>query len=258
MNLKVVEYKDQRVLTTTQLADAYGATRQQISRNFTRNVDRYKEGKHFYQLSGEAKRDFLNRVQIDDGLKNSVVMYLWTEKGAWLHAKSLNTDQAWDAYETLVDDYYAIKTESLSLANLSPELQMFKQLWDGLAKKEIEDAKRDEEIKEIKTTVTVIKDTFLHKDDNWRKSINRMLNQAVNSSNYGHQEIRRKSYQLLEERARCKLSVRLQNLKDRLEESGATATRVKEATKLEVIESDARLKEIYTTIVKELSIGSLV
>ena len=31
-----------------------------------------------------------------------------TEKGAWLHAKSLNTDQAWEAYESLVDDYYRL------------------------------------------------------------------------------------------------------------------------------------------------------
>lgn len=154
--------------------------------------------------------------------------------------------------------YSLEKNESLSVERLSPELQMFKQLWDGMARKELEDAKRDEQIKGLETTVTVIKDTFLHKDDNWRKSINRMLNQAVSNSNYGYQEIRRKSYQQLEERARCKLSVRLLNLKDRLEESGATATRIKEATKLEVIESDARLKEIYTTIVKELSIGSLV
>ncbi|MFP7288027.1 ORF6N domain-containing protein [Shouchella clausii] len=256
-DLTVIERDGQRVLTTNQLAEVYGTESERITKNFNRNRTRYKMGKHFIMLEGLELRMFKTTCQIDLPLKLNK-LYLWTEKGAWMHAKSLNTDEAWDAYEALVDDYYRVKEIELATENLSPELQMFKQLWDGLAKKEIEDAKRDEEIKEIKTTVTVIKDTFLHKDDNWRKSISRMLNQAVNSSNYGHQEIRRKSYQLLEERARCNLSVRLQNLKDRLEENGAKATRIKDANKLEVIESDARLKEIYTTIVKELSIGSLV
>jgi hypothetical protein len=106
----------QRVLTTPQLAEAYGADRQQISKNFTRNMDRYQEGKHYFQLTGDNKREFLNRVQIDDGSKNATILYLWTEKGAWLHAKSLNTDQAWDAYEILVDDYYNIKENVIPLS----------------------------------------------------------------------------------------------------------------------------------------------
>lgn len=210
-------------------------------------------------VSNHPIQDALGRTQIatfvnEDGLYDVILDSRKTEAKAfrkWITSKVLPTIRKTGSFSIE-------QNESLSVERLSPELQMFKQLWDGMARKELEDAKRDEQIKGLETTVTVIKDTFLHKDDNWRKSISRMLNQAVNSSNYGHQEIRRKSYQLLEERARCNLSVRLQNLKDRLEENGAKATRIKDANKLEVIESDARLKEIYTTIVKELSIGSLV
>ena len=33
-------------------------------------------------------------------------MYFWTEKGAFLHAKSLNTDKAWELYDKLVDCYF--------------------------------------------------------------------------------------------------------------------------------------------------------
>ena len=33
-------------------------------------------------------------------------LYLWTQKGAFLHAKSLNTDTAWKVYDRLVDDYF--------------------------------------------------------------------------------------------------------------------------------------------------------
>ncbi|MGE7841394.1 ORF6C domain-containing protein [Lysinibacillus sp. NPDC093712] len=44
------------------------------------------------------------------------MLYLWTEKGAWLHAKSLNTDEAWDAYEILVDEYYTVKENVVPLS----------------------------------------------------------------------------------------------------------------------------------------------
>ncbi|MGI8351719.1 ORF6N domain-containing protein [Niallia circulans] len=108
MDLTVINHNNQRVLTTALLAEAYGADKQQISKNFTRNANRYKEGKHYFALTGEDKRNFLNHVQIDDGSKNANTLYLWTEKGAWLHAKSLNTDAAWDAYEKLVDEYYSV------------------------------------------------------------------------------------------------------------------------------------------------------
>jgi hypothetical protein len=88
MNLMPIEHKQERILTTPQLAEAYGTDTQQISKNFTRNQPRYIEGKHFYKLEGQEKRDFCNHVQIDDGSKNAQYLYLWTEKGAWMHAKS--------------------------------------------------------------------------------------------------------------------------------------------------------------------------
>ncbi len=107
--LQIINHNGQRVLTTTQLAESYGTEVQILTNNFNRNKARYKEGKHYIALEGQEKRDFLNLHQNDLGSKNASVLYLWTEKGAWMHAKSLNTDQAWEAYEILVDDYYRVK-----------------------------------------------------------------------------------------------------------------------------------------------------
>lgn len=105
-----------RVLTTSQLAQAYGSDKQLIVNNFNRNRERYTEGKHFISLEGQEKTDFIDQHQIDLSLKNAKMLYLWTEKGAWLHAKSLNTDAAWDAYEMLVDEYYSIKNNVIPLS----------------------------------------------------------------------------------------------------------------------------------------------
>lgn len=102
-NLTETEYKEIRVLTTQQIAEAYGTDSKTISYNFNHNKERYKEGKHFILLVGEELRAFR---EIHDLPSNLNKLYLWTEKGAFLHAKSLNTDSAWDVYDRLVDDYF--------------------------------------------------------------------------------------------------------------------------------------------------------
>ena len=101
----------QKVLLTRQLAEAYETERQIISNNYTRNKKRYVEGKHVIILTGAELKEFKARNQIDDDLKYAHSLYLWTEKGALLHAKSLNTDKAWQVYDYLVDFYFRPKKE---------------------------------------------------------------------------------------------------------------------------------------------------
>lgn len=112
-NLQIIEKNNQRVLTTAQLAEVFGTDAKQINRNFQRNSQRFEERKHFYALSGEELKEFKGTRQNDPTLKYTSVLYLWTEKGAWLIAKTINTDSVWDAYETLVDDYYTIKEQKV-------------------------------------------------------------------------------------------------------------------------------------------------
>ena len=142
-NLTIIERENQRVLTTEQLSEHYGTDSETLSNNFNRNRERYKENKHYYCLEGEEKRDFINRHQIDDSYKKAQKFYLWTEKGALLHAKSLNTDKAWKTYETLVDTYFNVK-EEFDIKQLDPKMQMFKLIFDSVAatqlqQKELED-----------------------------------------------------------------------------------------------------------------------
>lgn len=119
--LQIINHEGQRVLTTAQLAESFGTETTIISNNFNRNRDRYTEGKHFFLLEGEELKEFKTNHQNDESSNRVNRLYLWTERGAWMHAKSLNTDQAWEAYEMLVDDYYRIKSNPYE--QLSQELQ---------------------------------------------------------------------------------------------------------------------------------------
>lgn len=118
-NLSITEYRDIRVLTTQQIAEAYGTEPQFITNNFNRNKERYVEGKHFVCLTGEELKEFKTKNQNDLSSRINQ-LYLWTEKGAFLHAKSLNTDTAWEVYDRLVDSYFK---HSNLLDGLSPELK---------------------------------------------------------------------------------------------------------------------------------------
>lgn len=107
-----VEVKGIRVLTSKQLAEEYGASPQKIKQNFANNRSRFVEGRHYISFTGDELRSFKNQVEnfdLVDGRTSH--LYLWTEKGALLHAKSLNTDKAWEVYDYLVDFYFRAKEE---------------------------------------------------------------------------------------------------------------------------------------------------
>jgi hypothetical protein len=74
-------------------------------------------------LEGEElkvfKREYGNSVVADNLNK----LYLWTEKGALLHAKSLNTDKAWEVCDQLVETYFQVKENQNAFNGISPELQ---------------------------------------------------------------------------------------------------------------------------------------
>lgn len=118
---ETVKVKGIRVLTTRQLAQAYETTRQIISYNFNYNKHRYMEGKHYITLEGDELRAFKSSHEIHDNLKYAHIAYFWTEKGALLHAKSLNTDKAWEVYDYLVDYYFRAEEQNkASMAETKP------------------------------------------------------------------------------------------------------------------------------------------
>ncbi len=108
-----VYYRQQKVITTESLAIGYGADIKSIQMNFTRNQDRFIEGKHYFKLEGQELQQF-KRVPTNCGLVNKYTsqQILWTERGASRHAKMLETDQAWDYFELLEETYFSSRKNS--------------------------------------------------------------------------------------------------------------------------------------------------
>lgn len=123
-DLMVIERQGLRVLTTAQLAECYGTDSKTIAHNYQRNKERYEDGKHYVCLKGTELQEFFANANLALANQSKIrTLYLWTERGALLHAKSLNTDKAWEVYGELVETYFRAKTAQTALQNLSPQLQ---------------------------------------------------------------------------------------------------------------------------------------
>ena len=115
--LTVLEHNSIRVMTTEQLAEAYGCAPKQIQQNFSNNRARFIAGKHFFVLEGQDLQTFRLQVenielQISPKTRH---LYLWTERGAARHSKMLGTERAWDVFEQLEDSYFKVAK------NMTPE-----------------------------------------------------------------------------------------------------------------------------------------
>ncbi|MBP1950249.1 antA/AntB antirepressor family protein [Virgibacillus litoralis] len=90
----------------------------------------------------------------------------------------------------------------------------------------------------------------------WRSDVNTLINSIAFKlgKDKSYQDVRKESYQLLEDRGKCDLSRRLQNLKRNMAFEGASKSRIEKTNKMDVIEHDKRLTEIYLAIIKDMAI----
>lgn len=147
--LKQVEYDNQIILTTEQLATFYGTTERAIKQNFNNNYDKFQEGLHYYFLKGVQLKEFKNRVENFDLVgKRANALYLWTKRGASRHAKMLGTDRAWDVYDELEETYF----------NRQSELRMPETPLEIMSVVGKITERQDKQLKELNTKVTYLTD----------------------------------------------------------------------------------------------------
>lgn len=93
-------------------------------------------------------------------------------------------------------------------------------------------------------------------NNDWRNKVNAILNGIAMKLGGGqyYSEIRNESYQLLEDRAGCSLTIRLNNRKAKMALRGSSKTAINKTTALEIIAEDKKLIAVYITVVKELAV----
>lgn len=249
-DIQKVEYNGILVLTTQQIAEAYGTNTDTITKNFNRNKDRYASRKHYICLEGEELRNFKTNGQIDLSLKLNK-LYLWTKKGAFLHAKSLNTDTAWEVYDRLVDSYFEPK-QNIAVAELSPELQMFNKIFTSVAKQELEQKRQAEQIAKVEEKVDTMKEIFTEPIFDWRSEINARVREIAIKSGIEFKTLYNQMYGELEYTAHCSLKRLCSEKEKRMRNAGNTKGAIdKETSKIAIVEGKPQLKAIFENIVRK-------
>ncbi|HBF0728729.1 TPA: ORF6N domain-containing protein [Clostridioides difficile] len=255
-NLQVIERNNERVLTTQQLAYVYETEIRNISNNFNNNKERFIEGKHYFCLQGDDLRAF-KRDSYDIGIAPNVnKLYLWTERGANRHCKILDTDKAWEQFDNLEESYFNKKKDTLITNQLSPELQLFKQIFDTVAKQEIEQKQIKQDITETKQEIKSIKDVVTLNTTDWREETRKLI--VSMAQNLGGNEyintLRKESYELLCKRFNVDLKRRLNNRRSKMAEKGVCKSRREKFNYLDVIQEQNYLIEGYVIVIKDMAI----
>lgn len=141
------------------------------------------------------------------------------------------------------------KQQLLDTSKLSPELQMFQGIFNAVAKQELE-------TKRLATQIDNITEIVALNTTDWRRDCRKLVNKmAETQGGYGaYQEIQTAIYEEVDRRASSSLKTRLTNLRNRMAGEGVSKSKRDKTNKLDVIESDKKLKEIYLSVVKDFAI----
>lgn len=145
---------------------------------------------------------------------------------------------------------------TVDTSQLSPELQIMNQMVKALANNELEAKQAKQMALEANKTANNISNIVSINNVGWREKVGVILKRIAKkwTGVEPYQSVIRLSYERLEERAGCRLNIRLNNRKERAIAQGMTKTYVNKINKLDVIAEEKRLVEIYIQVVKEMAI----
>lgn len=257
-NLIPIEFKNQRIITTKVLAEEFGTEDRRITENFSRNEKRFVEGKHYYKLDGQALKDFKSSLPSEsvEAIKFAPLLYLWTDRGAARHAKILDTDEAWEVYENLEENYFNPRGQALNTSELSPELQMFNQMFKAIASNELEQKKLKAAVEETKEEIKGIREAVTLEPNQWRKDTATLINKIANKlGGFEHiKPIRDEAYTLLNNTYGVDINRRLLNKKKNMALEGCSKSKIDKVNYLDVIAEDKKLINGYINIIGRLAV----
>lgn len=244
--ISVKEYNGQRVVTFKDIDTVHERPDGTARKAFWRNKEHFIEGEDYFVLEmDEAQKAF--NIAAPNGLA------LITEQGYLMLVKPFTDDLSWRVQRKLVSSYF--KVQEITNTQLSPELQMLQGLLNQMVQKEMEDKERDRKIALLSKTTENIKEAVKPISDNWREEINSKFNRIQRNSDKPFNVLRTEMYSKLERRGGCDLGTRLRNKRNRMRENGRTKTEINNLNKMDIIEEDKRLKEIFSKIVSEYEIS---
>jgi len=244
----VKEYKGQRVVTFSDIDRVHNRPEGTARRNFNANKNHFVENEDYFRVSpDEIRTNGVFSVSENDHRDKALI----TEQGYLMLVKSFTDDLAWEVQRKLVNGYFKTKE---AIYELSPQMQLLYGMLDQIANSERQAKEAKEIAEKAVEKVETIKEAVTPVLDDWRRAINEKIIKITKRSDLSYADLRNEMYKTLEQRAGCDLGTRVRNLQSRMSEKGSTKTAIDKVCKLDVIENDKRLKEIFSKIVAEYEV----
>jgi len=162
-------------------------------------------------------------------------------------------DKGKQARQYFIEVEKEYKQNQIDVNELSPELKMFNQIFQTVAANELENKKLNHKVDNIAEIVSL-------NTTDWRKTSQSIIKKiAITQGGYGaYRDVAKSIYDETDKRAGSNLKTRLTNLRKNMALEGASKSKRDKANKLDVIENDKRLKEIYMSVVKDFAIKNKV
>ena len=247
-DILIKEYKGQRVVTFKDIDMVHKRLEGTANKRFLDNKKRFVEGEDYFIISNsEIRKSRIITISDNDYMDKVLI----TEQGYLMLVKSFTDDLAWKVQRELVNGYFRVRE---LVTDLSPQMQMLYGMLDQMAQTE-RNAKEAKEIaqKAVETTEN-IKEAVKPVFDNWREEMNAKFNRIQKSIDRPFNILRTEMYSELEYRAGCDLSTKLRNKKQRMADNGCTKTEINGTNRMDIIEEDKKLREIFSKIVSEYEI----
>ena len=244
-DISIKEYNGQRVVTFKDIDLVHDRPDGTARKSFWRNKDHFVEGEDYFVLNVDEAQKLFN-IAAPNGLA------LITEQGYLMLVKPFSDDLAWEVQRQLVSSYF--KVRQTVDERLSPETKMLYQMINQIAASEIQAKEAKELAQKAVETTEAIKEAVKPVFDNWRIEINSKFNRIQKCADKQFNVLRVEMYEELERRAGCDLNIRLRNKRSRMQENGCTKTEINNLNKMDIIEEDKKLREIFSKIVSEYEI----
>ena len=251
-----------KAMLVKEIAEIHGREEKHINELINNNIKRFNVNIDIVNLL--SSKDF--EVVVDDlGLRTSnrqKYSYLLSERGYSKLLKILEDDVAWEQYEKLVDGYFSMR-QTLNASELSPELQMFKQIFDTVAKQELENKqikadieRANEKVEQTKEEIKAMREAITLDSNGWRKETATLINKIANKlGGFEHiRNVREESYKLLNETYGVDINRRLKNKQKNMALEGVSRSKINKVNVLDVIAEDKKLLNGYINIVTKMAI----
>ena len=248
MNNLVIMKDQQAVTSSLQVAETFNKNHKHV----LEAIDNLKEG-----VAENWADLFYEDTYTHPQNKQQYRMYYMNRDGFTLLAMGFTGNDAMkfklqyiNAFNKLEEEH---KKNQIDVNKLSPELKMFNQIFQTVAANELENKKLNHKVDNIAEIVSL-------NTTDWRKTSQSIIRKiALVQGGYGaYKEVASDAYAETDRRAGANLKIRLTNLKKNRLANGMSRSKVDKTNKLDVIDGDKRLKEIYMSVVKDFAIKNKV